>query len=98
MSHRSNKFWVCALPVSLLILVAAYYIKVPAARRFIDAHTSLGHQLFGSFVQDTVVYETVPRPGGAADPSAAHGAQPGPSANAKPASVALPATPTPRPV
>ena len=51
MSHKPNKFWLCALPVSLLILVGAYYIRVPSARRFIDAHTSLGRELFGSFVQ-----------------------------------------------
>jgi hypothetical protein len=94
MSHKSNKFWLFALPVSLLILAAAYYIKVPSARRFIDAHTSLGHQLFGGFVHDTVIYETVPRPDQPADSYV----RPGPSANAKAAPVALPPTPTPRPV
>ena len=98
MSHKSNKFWLAALPVSLLILVAAYYIRVPAARRFIDAHTSLGRQLFGSFVHDTVIVETVPRPGKSVAPYAAHAAPPGPPAHATPAPIAAPATPAPRPV
>jgi hypothetical protein len=98
MSHKSNKFWVCALPVSLLILVAAYYIKVPSARRFIDAHTALGHQLFGGFVHDTVIYETVPRSDKAAELAAVAAAQQSSQANAKPTPVAMPATPTPRPV
>ena len=97
MSHKSNKFWLCALPVSLLILAAAYYTKVPAARRFIDAHTSLGRQLFGSFVHDTVIIETVPRPARTVEQSAADAPRSS-LADAKPAPVAIPATPTPRPV
>ncbi|HEY3900034.1 MAG TPA: hypothetical protein VGM54_15605 [Chthoniobacter sp.] len=51
-SESSNsKFWTfIGLPVSLLILAAAYYTKVPSARAWIDAHTPLGKQLFGRFV------------------------------------------------
>ena len=98
MSHKSNKFWLCALPVSLLILAAAYYIKVPAARRFIDAHTSLGRQLFGSFVHDAVIVETIPRPARSAELSATADARRSSLADAKPAPAARPATPTPVPV
>jgi hypothetical protein len=89
MSHKSSKFWLFALPVSLLILVAAYYIKVPSARRFIDAHTSLGNQLFGSFVHDAVVYETVPRSENPGDSRVA---------NEKTVPITAPPTLTPRPV
>ncbi|MEI9896112.1 MAG: hypothetical protein WDN28_20170 [Chthoniobacter sp.] len=60
MSHKPNLFWVFALPASLVILAGAYYIKIPSARAFIDAHTSLGHQLFGSFVHDTVIVQNKP--------------------------------------
>jgi hypothetical protein len=99
MSHKSNKFWLCALPVSLLILVAAYYIRVPAARRFIDAHTSLGRQFLGGFVHDTVVYETVPKPSKPVSPYAASVvAPPSPPPPEKPAPVEIAMTPAPRPV
>ena len=70
-SESSNsKFWTfIGLPASLLILFAAYYIKVPAARTWIDARTPLGKQLFGRFVsgapQPTAENETPPAdPGG----------------------------------
>ncbi|MDR3401273.1 MAG: hypothetical protein P4L99_02150 [Chthoniobacter sp.] len=90
MSHKPSTFWAFALPVSLVILAAAYYIKIPSARAFIDAHTSLGHQLFGSFVHDTVVVET--KPAKADDPLASMLTDKGSTAEAKPA------TPTPIPV
>ena len=60
MSHKASKFWIFAFPASLVILAGAYYIKIPSARKFIDEHTSLGHQLFGRFVHDTVIVEKVP--------------------------------------
>jgi hypothetical protein len=90
MSHKSSKFWLFALPGSLVILAGAYYIKIPSARQFIDAHTSLGHQLFGRFVHDTVIVERVPAPEKTEDPYAAITAQPGPTPLAK---SAIPATP-----
>ncbi|MEP6670967.1 MAG: hypothetical protein ABJF10_17540 [Chthoniobacter sp.] len=90
MSHKSSTFWVFALPVSLVILAAAYYIKIPSARRFIDAHTSLGHQLFGSFVHDTVIIETKPPKDD--DPLSVTINERGTAANVKPA------VPTPVPV
>ena len=57
MSTKPSLFWSIALPFSLLILAAAYYIKVPSARRFIDAHTSLGHEWFGRYVSQPQVIE-----------------------------------------
>jgi hypothetical protein len=62
MSEKSHPIWLFALPVSLVILAGAYYIKVPAARGFIDAHTSLGNKLFGRFVHDTVIVERANEP------------------------------------
>jgi len=91
MSHKPSTFWIFALPASLVILAAAYYIKIPSARAFIDAHTSLGRQLFGSFVHDTVVEI---KPEKAEDPLALALNERGPAANVKPA----PAAPTPVPV
>ena len=93
MSHKPSTFWVLALPVSLVILAAAYYIKIPSARKFIDAHTSLGHQLFGSFVHDTVIIETKPAQGD--DSLAGTINERGTAANVPPA---RPAAPTPVPV
>lgn len=71
MSHKPSKFWIFAFPASLVILAGAYYIKIPSARKFIDEHTSLGHQLFGRFVQDTVIVEKVPAAETPVDPYAA---------------------------
>jgi hypothetical protein len=86
-------FWIFALPVSLVILAGAYYIKIPSARRFIDDHTSLGHTLFGSFVHDTVVVEhkSASRPGSSDE--SAKTAFPG-----KPDAAMAKAAPTPVPV
>jgi hypothetical protein len=53
MSDNSSKFWTfVGLPVSLLILTAAYYIKVRDARKFIDRYTPIAHQLLGRFVRE----------------------------------------------
>ena len=90
MTHKTSKFWLFAFPVSLVILAGAYYIKIPSARKFIDAHTSIGNQLFGRFVHDTVVVEKVPAPDKAEDPLAALIAPTG--AGSKPVT-APPATP-----
>jgi len=57
MSTKPSLFWSMALPFSLLILAAAYYIKVPAARAFIDAHTSLGREWLGRYVSQPQVIE-----------------------------------------
>ncbi len=86
-------FWIFALPVSLVILAGAYYIKIPSARRFIDDHTSLGRTLFGSFVHDTVIVEhkSAPRPGSSDE--SANTAFPG-----KPDAAMAKAAPTPVPV
>jgi hypothetical protein len=98
MSQQSSKFWVFALPVSLFILVAAYYIKIPSARHFIDAHTSLGHQLFGSFVRDAVIVETDAKPEQPVDAPLAMGTPPILASTAKPPAERTPAAPTPPPV
>ena len=86
-------FWIFSLPVSLVILAGAYYIKIPSARRFIDEHTSLGHTLFGSFVKDTVIVEhkSAPRSGSSSEP--ANTVFPG-----KPDAPVAKAAPTPVPV
>jgi len=53
MSQPSSKFWTfVGLPASLLLLAAAYYVKVPAARKFIDAHIPIARQLLGRYVQE----------------------------------------------
>jgi hypothetical protein len=96
MTSKTSKFWLFALPLSLLILAGAYYIKVPSARRFIDAHTSLGRQLFGSFVHDEVVYVTAPHPDRPPDRSSAGGQSVGSGPSGSPGSSQPPA-PTPRP-
>ena len=54
MSQESNKFWTfIGLPVSLVILAAAYYVKVPSARKFIDDHTPYARQFLGRWVNDS---------------------------------------------
>jgi hypothetical protein len=68
MSHKSHPIWLFALPASLVILAGAYYIKVPAARGFIDAHTTLGQKVFGRFVHDTVIIERSNEPEKEVDP------------------------------
>lgn len=75
MSEKSHPIWLFALPVSLVILVGAYYIKVPGARGFIDAHTTLGNKLFGRFVHDTVIVERTNAPEKEEDPMARINAQ-----------------------
>jgi hypothetical protein len=57
MSTKPSLLWSLALPVSLLILAAAYYVKIPSARAFIDAHTSLGRDWLGRFVAPPQVIE-----------------------------------------
>jgi len=84
MSHKTSKIWLIAFPVSLVILAGAYYIKIPSARKLIDEHTSLGHQLFGRFVHDTVIVEKAPAPEKPADPYASLANQPNSRPGAKP--------------
>jgi hypothetical protein len=59
MSHKSNQFWTfVALPASLVILAAAYYVRVASVREAIDARTPIVRKLLGRFVSDpTVVVE-----------------------------------------
>jgi len=84
MSHKTSKFWLFAFPVSLVILAGAYYIKIPSARKFIDEHTTLGHQLFGRFVHDTVIVEKAPAPEKPEDPYASLANQPNAGPGTKP--------------
>ena len=93
MSHKPSAFWLFALPVSLVILAGAYYIKIPSARHFIDAHTTLGQTLFGSFVHDTVIVEH--KSGPSQNASGSQTDAPWPN---KPEMAAVRATPTPVPV
>lgn len=58
MKQLTNIFWTLSFPVSLLILAGAYYIKIPSAREYIDARTSLGHTLFGNLVHDSAHSKT----------------------------------------
>jgi hypothetical protein len=56
MSHSTSKFWTFfALPGSLLVLGAAYYVRVPSVRHAIDARTPIVHQLLGKFISDSTV-------------------------------------------
>jgi len=91
MSQKASKFWVFAFPVSLVVLAGAYYIKVPAARQFIDQHTSLGHKLFGSFVHDGESFERRSAPSSIPSPSV-------PGSSSERREVAVNAAPTPVPV
>jgi hypothetical protein len=84
MSTKPSKIWALALPVSLLILASAYYIKVPSARQFIDAHTSLGRQLLGRFVAQPEVIE-LPAPKSSRESPPNIAAYPGPGATPEPA-------------
>jgi len=53
MSQSSSKFWTfIGLPGSLLVLASAYYVKVPSARSWIDAHTPIARQLLGRYVPE----------------------------------------------
>jgi hypothetical protein len=52
------------LPMSLVILAAAYYIKIPAARNAIDARAPWVKGILGRFVQEPeVVVTAAPKPG-----------------------------------
>lgn len=93
MSHKPSTFWLFALPVSLVILAGAYYIRIPSARHFIDEHTSLGRTLFGSFVHDTVIVEHKSAPG-----AGSSGNQTEAPWTSKPDVASVKATPTPVPV
>ena len=90
MNTKSSKFWGFALPVSILILAAAYYIKVPAVRHAIDARTDVGKRFLGRFVQEPEVIElpTKKAPVITSNPAGAPFAS-------KPAIIEKPATPEP---
>jgi hypothetical protein len=89
MSTKPSKIWAFALPVSLLILASAYYIKVPSARQFIDAHTSLGRQWLGRFVPEPEVIE-IPARKPSKDSAPEIAAYPGPGASPEPSQSAQP--------
>lgn len=80
------------LPLSLIFLVAVYYIKIPAARNAIDARAPWVKGLLGGFVRDPEVVTT-----DAPEPEETAAAAPMPEPDAPPpASVSsVPQTPAP---
>ncbi len=56
MSNKNSGIWSIMLPLSVVILGAAYYIKMPAVRQAIDARTSVVHDLLGRFVAEPEVH------------------------------------------
>jgi hypothetical protein len=55
MSKKKSGIWSIALPLSVVFLAAAYYVKVPEVRKEVDAHTPVVRNLLGRFVQETGV-------------------------------------------
>ncbi len=54
-NKKSSKMWSIALMLSVVFLAAAYYIKVPEFRKFVDSKTPVAHEYLGRFVQEPVV-------------------------------------------
>ena len=55
MSNTKSKRWSIALVLSVVFLAAAYYVKVPEFRKFVDSKTPLARQYLGRWVQEPVV-------------------------------------------
>lgn len=55
MSKTKSKRWSIALVLSVVFLAAAYYIKVPEFRKFVDSKTPLAREYLGRWVQEPVV-------------------------------------------
>jgi len=55
MSTTKSKRWSVALLLSVVFLAAAYYIKVPEFRKFVDGKTPLAREYLGRWVQEPVV-------------------------------------------
>lgn len=55
MSNTKSKRWSIALVLSVVFLAAAYYIKVPEFRKFVDSKTPLAREYLGRWVQEPVV-------------------------------------------
>lgn len=52
MSQKKSKIWSLALPLSVIALGAAYYIKMPEVRTWVDARTPIVRNLLGRYVQE----------------------------------------------
>jgi hypothetical protein len=50
---KPSRVWSIALPLSVVLLAAVYYIKVPEFRKAVDAKTPLANKLLGKWVQET---------------------------------------------
>jgi hypothetical protein len=94
MSEKPSKFWTfIALPASLVVLLAAYYLRVPSVRQAIDSRTPIVRQVLGRFVpasEDSEVVVKTERPAAAGprpDPAVpvVGGSPASPAANARPA-------------
>lgn len=55
MSNNKGKRWSIALVLSVVFLAAAYYVKVPEFRKFVDSKTPLAREYLGRWVQEPVV-------------------------------------------
>lgn len=51
MNKLFSVFWVFALLASLLVLAAAYYVRVAGFRQYVDAHTPLAHKYLSGLVK-----------------------------------------------
>ena len=52
MSKKSSGIWSITLPLAVVVLAAAYYVKVPSVRTAVDAKAPWVADLLGRFVQE----------------------------------------------
>lgn len=53
MRKKQSKIWGVAFALSLIFLASAYYLRVPAFRRFVDDKTPLAHKYLGPWLPDS---------------------------------------------
>ena len=94
-NQKKSTFWSVALPLAVLFVGAAYYVKMPSVRENVDARTPIVRQLLGRFVQKPVIVE-VPAKSAASTPAAK--AESAPKTTPVPIVQAAPPTPAPAPL
>ena len=50
MSNKKSVIWSLALPLSIVLLAAVYYIKMPGVRKWVDAQTPVVHNILGKWI------------------------------------------------
>lgn len=96
MSKSKSGIWSVALPLSVVFLGAAYYLKVEEVRQAVDARTPVVRNLLGRYVQEAAV-QTIVMPGEQDPAFAKPRAAPAPAQVQAPPAPArvVPATPEP---